>query len=365
MIQKVDFFAHQPHYFDHLVNIWEELPELYKNNFYVSGIYKDKYELDLEKYCKNKGYNVIPINGIINTKNLIVVGGLGRNHLGNNLVILINHGAGQSYFPHNSHSYAGGKGRDNVKLFIQPNYYAANADKSRYPGSQQAVVGCSKLDKWHRLKLDGKIKKQTEKPVIAISFHFDCAYCPETRSSWEYYQSILPMLAHKNISNKWQVLGHGHPGIIDQLKPYYKEYGIEIIEDFEEIMERADLYIMDHMSTLYEFASTDRPVVVLNAPWYRREVEHGLRYWKYSDVGINCNHPNDLEKCINLALEDPLEQKMKRERAVNAVYTYRDGMCTERAAKAIVEFLEINENIQQANKILKEDYNIQRLKWLR
>jgi glycosyltransferase involved in cell wall biosynthesis len=105
-------------------------------------------------------------------------------------------------------------------------------------------------------------------------------------------------------------------------------------------MERADLYIMDHMSTLYEFASTGRPVVVLNTPWYRRDVEHGLRFWEYADVGVNCEHPNDLEKCINLALQDPLEQKMKRERACNAVYAYRDGMCTERAAKAIIEFLE-------------------------
>ena len=59
------------------------------------------------------------------------------------------------------------------------------------------------------------------------------------------------------------------------------------MRDFDEVMERSTLYICDNSSTLYEFASTGRPVVVLNAPWFRRDIEHGLRFWEHADVGVS------------------------------------------------------------------------------
>jgi glycosyltransferase involved in cell wall biosynthesis len=328
---KVHYYADEKHYEDHSFLIWDNLPIKYKGKRYDE------------------------ISEIPSTGYLLVAGKV--NEFTRNNLILINHGAGQSYSPYNNCSYAGGEGRDNVKLFLHPNDYATELDKNKYINSSQVVVGCPKLDSWHQKVLLGEIKQREEIPVIAISFHFDCYVCPETRSSWEYYKSVLPMLAYKNLTKEWKILGHGHPRAIKELSFYYQENGIEIVEDFNEVMERADLYIMDHMSTLYEFASTNRPVIVLNAPWYRREIEHGLRYWEYADVGINVNHPSELEKAIHLALEDPLEQKMKRERAVAAVYKYRDGMATERAAKAIVDFIESGS--QKENQIMTQTKQIQ------
>ena len=316
---------HNPHYMDHILPIW---------NHHLLSQYKDRI------------YNNI---ALIPKDSFILVAGK-VEELPNHKLILVNHGAGQAYQPHNNSSYAGGRNRDNVQLFIQPNQYAADLDQQKYPNAKQVIAGCSKLDKWHQRKLNGEIKNRGSVPVIAISFHFDCQVCPETRSAFEYYKSALDMLAYKNITKEWIILGHGHPRMIGQLEPYYKKCNIEVVHDFNEIMERADLYIMDHMSTLYEFASTDRPVVVLNAPWYRKNVEHGLRYWKYADVGINVEHPDQLEPAIYRALEDPLEQKMKRERACNAVYAYRDGMCTERAAQAIINYLKsLNQQQGQSN----------------
>lgn len=146
-------------------------------------------------------------------------------------------------------------------------------------------------------------------------------------------------------------MGHGHPQMIEELIPHYKELGFEIVKNFHEVLTRADLYICDHMSTLYEFASTNRPVVVLNAPWYRRNVEHGLRYWEHADVGVNCNEPEELIENIEVALIDSKTQKQKREKAVNAVYKFADGTASKRASDAIIHFVE-NQKIELPNYII-------------
>jgi UDP-N-acetylglucosamine:LPS N-acetylglucosamine transferase len=105
------------------------------------------------------------------------------------------------------------------------------------------------------------------------------------------------------------VLGHGHPRIMERLLPIYDALDIEPVYDFEEVLERADCYVCDNSSTMFEFASTGRPVVVLNPPWYRREVNHGLRFWEAAGVGVNCDRPQDLAGAVATALQDPPPQR--------------------------------------------------------
>lgn len=242
-------------------------------------------------------------------------------------MVYVEHGAGQTYIDSPLYYFE----RKNILLDILPSKRLLEIFQLRYPYSVKRAVGCPALDKWHA----EPIFLSNPTPNIALSFHFDRKTLPETRSAYLYFKSAIKALG---LQNRWKILGHGHPRIIDQLSPIYAEYKIEIVRNFDNIMNRADIYICDNSSTLFEFASTDRPVVVLNAPWYRRDIEHGLRFWEHADVGVNCDHPDDLLDAIELALADLPEQQAKRNKAVKAVYEYTDGSASQRAANAIVEF---------------------------
>ena len=111
------------------------------------------------------------------------------------------------------------------------------------------------------------------------------------------------------------------------------------MRSFDEVCRRADVYLNDASSTLFEFASTGRPVVVLNASFYRRKVHHGLRFWEASIVGVNCNiwDVRRLPAIVDEALADPPAQKERRERALDMVYAYRTG-AAERAAAVLMDW---------------------------
>ena len=78
-------------------------------------------------------------------------------------------------------------------------------------------------------------------------------------------------------------------------------------------------------------------MVVLNSPRYRRNIDHGLRFWEASGVGINVAVTDDLEDAVRLALTDPPEQRAAREAALDLVYAYRTGGAA-RAAAALVDW---------------------------
>lgn len=327
---RIDFLACERHNYKHLLPVWSMIPENLKGNFYILTTIdkKDDFTPQNERlfFCES---NEIIIKTLQKNKNILITSSFYDKFLSETdcPLIFISHGGGQTYIGQNEYQLA----RRNYVLDLLPNHHTEKVFSERYPYSKKVVIGSPKMDTWH---VDFK-KPKNEKPVIAISFHFDRKAIPESRSTWEHFSPIIRKLARQD---KWTILGHGHPRMIDMLAPAYNELGIETVLDFEDVLKRADLYICDHMSTLYEFASTDRPVVVLNAPWYRREVEHGLRFWEHADVGINCDHPDSLFEAIEHALADSPEQKAKREKSVNGVYAYRDGQAAQRAAQAIVDF---------------------------
>jgi hypothetical protein len=156
----------------------------------------------------------------------------------------------------------------------------------------------------------------------------DGGAAPEARTAFPHYAAAIPKLP-------FRMLGHGHPGIIAQLMLFYREHQIEWTPSFAEVLDRADVLVFDNTSVGFMFAATGRPVVVLDAPWYR--TAWGGRFWDWADVGVRIAEPSQLEGAINAALEDSPTLARKRTSISEAIFGPLDGKATERAVTAIGE----------------------------
>ena len=238
-------------------------------------------------------------------------------------VAYLEHGIGQTYGA--TPGYPGGRGRQHVGLFLSPNDHAAARDRAAYPGARVEVVGDPVVATLPR--------REPGPPAVAVSFHWDCTLVPEARSALRHYRAALRPLAAR-----YPLLGHAHPRAVGRLEPLWRSLGVEWVPSWHDVLRRADAYVCDNSSTIYEFASTGRPVVVLNAPWYRRHVEHGLRFWQAATVGVQVDQPGDLEAGVAQALEDRPEQQHLRQAALGIVYAHPHDAAA-RAAAALEDWL--------------------------
>ncbi len=317
----IDAAAQQSHFADHIKPVWLALPPEVRGKFYISGTVRAHRDMP------NVVIGAPPPSS---TPTLVAsTGDLKRLH--GRPAALMEHGCGQSFGgdPRRStmSSYAGGEKRDGASLFLHPGHHPAGRDRVRYPSARVEVVGCPKLDDLPRKRHRG------EPPVVAVSFHW-MGPGPEAQGAWRYFDRQLVELSKVT---RWKVIGHGHPRIMRKLAVRYQRLGIEVVTSFEDVCRRADVYVNDCSSTLYEFASTGRPVVVLNPRIYRRNIDHGLRFWEASSVGVNCGQEDDLLEAIRDALRDTPIQQAERERCVNLVYAYREG-AAQRAAAALMDW---------------------------
>ncbi|HEX5013013.1 MAG TPA: CDP-glycerol glycerophosphotransferase family protein [Candidatus Limnocylindrales bacterium] len=333
-MNTVDFLAYEPHFIDHLAPVWHALDPRIRGRFLTDP--------DLMKRARDLD---IPALGIVapkprprqpgavfdGTPALVASYGdikKGRR-MGYGPFAFLEHGIAQSYAGDRtarSHaSYSGGADRGDVELNLVPNDNARARWREAYPDARTVVVGCPKLDTLPS-------REPGPGPVVAFSFHFPCSVVPETRPAFGTYLEAL-----EEVARQYTVIGHAHPRYFG-MDRRYRRLGIEYVPDFTDVCRRADLYVCDNSSTIYEFASTGRPVLVLNAPSYRRNVDHGLRFWEAADVGIQVDRAKDLLPAIAEALEDDAELQQGREIALDIVYGHRSG-AAERAAAEIASWL--------------------------
>lgn len=335
----LDFIARRTHFADHIAPIWNELKDYpQRGKFYVPAF--------LQEYVESLGCT--DVVGLTHPTNSMLIVPPGRGPIlasaqgdliqasrnrGGRPYMLMEHGVG-IVFPKFS-GYAGGLGmRRYVSLFLSPNETIAKKTLATFPTAFQRVVGTPKLDEWAIPRKPNKALEKTHKPVIAISFHWDGkAVAPEAGNAYAHYKDIVPEL-----SKYYHVLGHGHPRIIDQFAPIWESHGFEVVRDFREVMARADLYINDCSSTLYEFLVTGRPVLILNAPWFRRNINYGIRFWDYTDIGFQVEKPEELLERIKVALIHDLH-KEARDKTVSELYPHL-GYSAKRTAGTIAEFID-------------------------
>jgi len=335
--RPIDFFARRTNYIDHMAPIWLALDETMRGSFYVPAM--------IGNYAASKGIDPVLLKapGVNNQLDVAPPGngplvtcayGDLQEAVRKNPKrpeIFMQHGVGLS-FPHNG--YAGGAGMQReVSLFLSANEHTRNMEANTFPHKAGAVIGTPKLDKFASMALP----RHDGKPVVCISFHWDGSkIAPESGNAFAHYKRILGDLAKHD---EFTLIGHGHPRIMDMLENIYRPLGIEAVHDFEEVMRRADLYVNDSSSTLYEFCVTGKPVIILNAPEFRRGVHLGIRFWEYSDVGPQVNQPEELLPEILDQLSNGKEEYAgAREKAVEDLYPYL-GVSAKRAADVIEEFV--------------------------
>jgi hypothetical protein len=313
----LDFVATKPHYWDHMRPVYEELER--------RGMPDMRTFLEENKPIPSGPGRVAVAAGYIDLRAAIQSG---------RRVIFMEHGAGQQYIPEIGRkphtSYAGGKGREGVIMFLCPGPHVREANEKAYPTRMSVEIGVPKLDEWH----SGRARESSPRPVVCISFHWNCKVSQESRSAFEFFRGALEELRD---CGEFDLIAHAHPRARVEMEKIYKGLSITFVADFDDVLEMADVYVCDNSSTIYEFASTGRPVVLMNSPTYRREVEHGLRFWREAVVGIQCNDAEDLYATILRAITDPPEQRRARLASVNRVYSYIDGRAAKRAADAIQE----------------------------
>lgn len=308
-MRKIQFLATEPHFVDHLLPVYNALPDDVKGEFCL--------------HPKNLTPGMI--TAVASWGSYTVAQ---RRTAGP--IIFFEHGAGFTY-ENNHPSYAGGPGRDKTILFCNVNEYAQEKNSKAYPQIKNVIVGSPKLDSLLNIE-----KSIENKPKVAFSWHWDCKVTPETRTAFPHYRTQLKNIIRKN-NAIWEPLGHSHPRGWPTMRQYYRRNSWEIVENFDEILRRADIYVCDTSSTIYEFvAVTNRPVVVLNAPYYRKEVNHGLRFWE-NIPGLQVENPLKLSHAINEALFND-NFKDKRIEITKKIYPFL-GSSVQQAAKEILNIL--------------------------
>lgn len=318
-VATLDMLATEAHFAEHMLPIWDALPFANRGAF----VLPQHMTPAAARLGIRRGHPISDAVLVASYTDLKKARAYGYQHIAR-----IEHGAGQHFVGTDHPSYAGGRDAGDVGLFLTPSSYCADRWRAAYPDASVAVVGCPKNDR-------PPIYRPSDPPVVVVSFHWGGTHIPEAGSAWEDFAEAVVALRD---DRRFRLAVHAHPRIGVRAEGWARRNRLEFIPTFAEVLQVAAAYVCDGVSTLYEFAATDRPVVVLNAAAYRPHVEHGLRFWREATVGVQVDVGDDLGAAIELALSDPPEQKRRRRASVRRVYEHR-GDAAQRAAAALASWL--------------------------
>lgn len=241
-------------------------------------------------------------------------------------LVLVEHGVGQAYRDSAHVGYTGGTRRA-YDLHLAPG--PACVDEA---ARERVEVGC--------LPLAGltRADHRETNPAIGLTWHWPCRVSTESGTAFEEYRAVLPQLSSWAAKQDFVLLGHQHPRWKGALNAAYYDAGVESTRDADDLLARCGLLIADNTSLLFEAAALGLPVVVVNSQAWRREVEHGKRFWEWADVGLQVNHPDELIRAVEETLCcDP--QAARRAAIVAECYGTDPRPPLERAVDGILGLL--------------------------
>jgi hypothetical protein len=336
---KLNAYAAWPHYIDHIAPIWQELDGDVKGEFVVPSppLLKKLESKGIEgTLTRHKGK--LP-RSMTNKEPVLVAGYADLRKQTDRPIAFLEHGAGQTYVLDDGTihgGYSGGANRGNVDLFLCPNETVAQRNLQAYPEAQAAAIGCPKLDDLLAVKKAGKPSEAT----VAISFHWDCRVVQESGSAFTHFATQILDFA------KWcqvcgiDVIGHAHPRAWKTLKGWWEQNFIEAVQEWEEVVKRADVLIIDNSSIMYEASALGMGVVVLESPSWRRNVNHGLRFWEFAGVGPAVRPNQSLVDAYNATRCNSWEKERKR--IVGEVYAVAPSdarLSSKRAASVLTSWV--------------------------
>lgn len=326
-------FASAPHFIDHLAPVWATLDPDERGTFYVQsralGMHAaTRHGLDV---TINRSMPRATATAVSGRQPPVLVASSGdAAQLGaHRRAVLLEHGAGQTYRGDarsaRSSGYAGGDDRRMVDVFLCPNEDVAAANRARYPAADSVAVGSPKLDRWH-----GWEPPPIDERRVAVTFHWPCRLVPEAGSAWGHYREwfearprFAPILD-----------GHAHPRHASTLSRWWPRVGARWVPHLDDVLATALVFVADNTSAMFEAAAIGIPVVVLNAPWYRRDVSHGLRFWTWAEIGPQVDRPDDLEQVVFGDAFHPA-YRIRRAQMAEAVFGPLDGQASARAVAAL------------------------------
>jgi hypothetical protein len=304
---KVHALASEPHYARHLDAVFTHLPpELQGERRYGADAHSRE---------------------LAGVRDLVLVGGeMDIERLPIQRMVYVEHGAGQAYTgiaPRFQTCYHGpSKHPESVVGYISPRQSVADSW-----GRPAVAVGCPVLDSIERVA--------TARRQVGITFHFDAfKVCPEARSAKAHWVNWLHEIIQWFRDQDYDVIGHWHPR--DREGPVlWHDLGVTAEHDVERFLAHSSVIVADNTSVLYEAAALDIPTIVLNAPWYRKDVDHGLRFWD-AVPGPQVDHIDEL---LALDLDDLTESDDEAARRAAATIAAFDGPIDHKAGRRAAEWV--------------------------
>lgn len=324
-LAAVDVFTTQRHYFDHVKPVAQAID---------APVQIGRGLLGLLSHEATDGVRIEPFPRVPRPSHptALVMGPRDIRtavHRGWERVAYLPHGIGQDYNRTLMAPQPGGRiPWDRVDLVLLPSEFAGKRFEPLCPDAEKLVIGQPKLDEL------AAMPPPTDR-VAALSFRWGHKRAPESAGAFEHYRAELAAVRRQLEERGIELIGHSHPRIFAEAAPVYREAGIEPVRDFRDVVARASVYACDNSSTLFEFAALGRPVVVMNCPAYRRDVDHGGRFWRWADIGEQVAGPEQLAEAIERAFDsDP--NRTRRHAVVDEVLPLTDGQAAMRAAEALI-----------------------------